>query len=318
MNAKNIILAILMVLSFVACTSEIDGIDNNTTSNGASDLQTSSLFVHMVDGNQQTKSGSVEDETTINNYVIAVFEEGSKQRVGYMTGKNINKTTESVDLKDCKEGIVNVIVVANVTDVHAFDNLYTYNEFTSVKVGNPDNLTKVGTGKVTLKKDGLNKLEVTLKQLTARVNVTLDPKVTIIRNDETTKEVSATIKLGNYNYSMVESSSILNQTSQAGSNKEVQNVNGDSFTYYTYPISNPKLTIDGDFQITVDKTTTSSVKSITVPFVENGTTITELLAGNSYNLNVTATLTVKDKIYDVNFTYELVQIREIKNEIGYN
>lgn len=318
MNAKNIILAILMVLSFAACSSEIEGIDNNTTNNGASDLQTSSLFVHMVDGNQQTKSGSAEDGTIINNYVIAVFEEVSKQRVGYMTGKNINKTTESVDLKDCKEGKVNVIVVANVTDVHAFDNLYTYNEFISVKVGNPDNLTKVGTGNVTLKKGGLNKLEVTLKQLTARVNVTLDPEVKVNRKDETGKKVSATIKLSNYNYTMVESSSILNQKLQSGSNMSVQNVNGNSFTYYTYPISNPQLTIDGDFVISVDNNSASSVKSITVPFVENGTTIKELLAGNSYNLNVTATLTVKDKKYDVDFKYELVQIREIKNEIGYN
>lgn len=318
MNAKNIILAILMVLSFAACSSEIEGIDNNTTNNGASDLQRSSLFVHMVDGNQQTKSGSVEDGTIINNYVIAVFEEVSKQRVGYMTGKNINKTTESVDLKDCKEGKVSVIVVANVTDVHAFDNLYTYNEFTSVKVGNPNNLTKVGTGNVTLKKGGLNKLEVTLKQLTARVNVTLDPEVKVNRKDETGKKVSATIKLSNYNYTMVESSSILNQKLQSGSNMSVQNVNGNSFTYYTYPISNPQLTIDGDFVISVDNNSASFVKSITVPFVENGTTITELLAGNSYNLNVTATLTVKDKKYDVDFKYELVQIREIKNEIGYN
>lgn len=318
MNAKNIILAILMVMSFTACSSEIEGIDNNTTANEVNNLQGASLFVHMVTGDMQTKSGSVEDGTTITNYVIAVFEAGSKERVGYATGMDINKTTKSVDLKDCKEGQVDVIVVANVGDVNAFDNLYTYDEFSSVKVDNPDNLTKVGTGSVTLKKGEANKLEVTLNQLTARVNVTLNPDVKITRNDDTNKAVSATVKIGKYNNNIVKSSMILNQTSQAGSNHQSEDVNGNGFSYYTYPVQNPKLTIEGLFEISVDETVTPSVKSIEVPFNVKGTPLTELLAGNSYDLNVTAALTVTDKMYEVTFTYELVKISEFNNNIEYN
>lgn len=318
MNAKNIILAILMVMSFTACSSEIEGLDNNTTANEVNNLQGASLFVHMVTGDMQTKSGNVEDGTTITNYVIAVFEAGSKERVGYATGKDINKTTESVNLKDCKEGKVNVIVVANVDDVDVFDNLYTYDEFSSVKVENPDNLTKAGTGSVTLKKGEANKLEVILNQLTARVNVTLNPEVKITRNDDTNKAVSATVMIGKYNNNIVESSKILNQTSQAGSNQPAVAVNGTVFSYYTYPVMNPELTIEGLFNISVDGTVTSSVKSIEVPFNVKGASLTELLAGNSYDLNVTATLTVTDKKYDVTFAYKLVKISEFNNNIEYN
>ena len=47
MNAKNIISAILMVLSFTACTSEIEGIDDNMTNTNVRN-GTSTFSIRMM------------------------------------------------------------------------------------------------------------------------------------------------------------------------------------------------------------------------------------------------------------------------------
>ncbi len=75
MNAKNIISAILMVLSFTACSSEIEGIDDNMTNTGANNGETS-ISVRMMTEGISTKADT-QSEKLISNYVIAVFEKKS-------------------------------------------------------------------------------------------------------------------------------------------------------------------------------------------------------------------------------------------------
>lgn len=179
MNAKNIISAILMVLSFTACTSEIEGIDDNMTNTGANNGETS-ISVRMMTEGVSTKADT-QSEKLISNYVIAVFEKKSGERVGYASGTADGGSLDTPIVKgiNTKAGIVKVIVVANVDNVNDFDNLYTYGQFSTKTVGNLTNLTKVGIKDDVTLSATENKLEVELKQLTARVNVTLnEPEVT--------------------------------------------------------------------------------------------------------------------------------------------
>ena len=104
MNAKNIISAILMVLSFTACTSEIEGIDDNMTNTNVSN-GTTSISVRMMTEEVSTKGDTSSDESAIKNYVIAVFEEESNKRAGYAfvctTGGDeaTQKTVHDIDTK---------------------------------------------------------------------------------------------------------------------------------------------------------------------------------------------------------------------------
>ena len=75
MNAKNIISAILMVLSFAACSSDIEGLDDNMTNTSANNGETS-ISVRMMTDGIGTKSNG-QSELAINNFVIAVFEAAS-------------------------------------------------------------------------------------------------------------------------------------------------------------------------------------------------------------------------------------------------
>ena len=63
MNAKNIISAILMVLSFAACSSNIEGFDDNMTNNNTNNGETS-ISVRMVMEGGSTKAGTTIDLTT--------------------------------------------------------------------------------------------------------------------------------------------------------------------------------------------------------------------------------------------------------------
>lgn len=138
MNAKNIILAILMVLSFAACSSEIEGIDDNMTNTNVNvNNGETSISVRMMTEGVDTKAGIPSDELAIRNYVIAVFEEGSKERVGYAFGGTTGGYLETPIVKgiDAKAGEVTVIVVANVDDTSVFDNLYTYSGSPKKAVG---------------------------------------------------------------------------------------------------------------------------------------------------------------------------------------
>ncbi|MFR8355466.1 MAG: hypothetical protein ACLVEJ_07285 [Parabacteroides sp.] len=104
MNAKNIISAILMVLSFAACSSDIEGLDDNMTNTSANNGETS-ISVRMMTDGIGTKSNG-QSELAINNFVIAVFEAASGQRIGYadsnkgVSGGDMTKVTvDNIDTK---------------------------------------------------------------------------------------------------------------------------------------------------------------------------------------------------------------------------
>lgn len=312
MNAKNIILAILMVLSFAACSSEIEGIDDNMTNTNVNNGETS-ISVRMMTEGVGTKANASLDETEIRNYVIAVFEEDSKERVGYAFGSASGGYLDTPIVKgiDAKAGKVTVIVVANVDDTSVFDNLYTYQEFSTMTVGNLNNLTKVGIKtNVTLSAEG-NSLEVTLKQLTSRVNVTLnEPKVTVIGENN----ITASIKANSYSARIAETSKIIADPQEVG----ISNIKLDSpesqFSYSTYAVKGSKLlVVHADLVIYANEVEKKTItKDIKVLFPDE-----TLLAGKSYNQQIDVNVTVTQN-FEVEFGYEI----EIKNnenqDITYN
>ena len=313
MNAKNIILAILMVLSFAACSSEIEGIDDNMTNTNVNvNKGTTSISVRMMTESVDTKA-DIQPELTIRNYVIAVFEEKSNQRVGYALGdtKGGALVYPEVTGIDAKVGEVTVIVVANVDNVNEFDNLYTYEEFSSKTVGALSNLTKVGKVEHVQLTKANNSLEVTLKQLTSRVNVTLnEPKVTVIGENN----ITASIKAKGYSACIAETSKIIADPQEAG----ISNIKLDSpesqFSYSTYAVKGSKLlVVHADLVIYANEAEKKTItKDIEVSFPDK-----TLLAGKSYDQQVYVNVTVTQN-FEVEFGYEI----EIKNnenqDITYN
>lgn len=317
MNAKNIISAILMVLSFTACSSEIEGIDDNMTNTNVSN-GTTSISVRMMTEEVSTKGDASSNESAIKNYVIAVFEEESNQRVGYAFGSTTGgyeETPKTVTEIDAKAGNVTVIVVANVDDTSVFDNLYTYNEFTSMTVGSLNNLTKVGIKtNVTLSATN-NSLDVTLKQLTARVNVTLNaPEVTGGNN------VTVNFKAYRYTASIAETSMIVYAPQTVETETEVSLNNETSFSYITYAVTNPVLKVYAKLEILVNGGVKKTIeKEIPVSFKskEDGK-LDSLIAGKSYNQQVNTKITISQNV-DVEFGYEIVSITDNDNQdITYN
>ena len=317
MNAKNIISAILMVLSFTACTSEIEGIDDNMTNTNVSN-GTTSISVRMMTEEVSTKGDTSSDESAIKNYVIAVFEEESNQRVGYAFGSTTGgyeETPKTVTEIDAKAGNVTVIVVANVDDTSVFDNLYTYNGFTSMTVGSLNNLTKVGIKTNVTLSAANNSLDVTLKQLTARVNVTLnEPEVTGGNN------VTVNFKAYRYIASIAETSMIVYAPQTVETNTEVSLNNETSFSYITYAVATPVLNVYAELEILVDGVVTKTIeKEIPVSFKsQNNVQVGGLIAGKSYSQQVNTKITISQNV-DVSFKYEIVSITDNDNQnITYN
>lgn len=314
MNAKNIILAILMVLSFAACSSEIEGIDDNMTNTNVNvNNGETSISVRMMTEGVDTKAGIPSDELAIRNYVIAVFEEGSKERVGYAFGGTTGGYLETPIVKgiDAKAGEVTVIVVANVDDTSVFDNLYTYQDFTSMTVGKLNNLTKVGIKTNVALSATSNSLEVTLKQLTSRVNVTLnEPKVTVIGENN----ITASIKAKGYSACIAETSKIIADPQEVTPSNITLEPSESQFSYFTYAVKGSDLLVVHAelviFAGGVEKNTIT--RNIVVSFPDN-----TLLAGKSYNQQIDVNVTVTQN-FEVEFGYE-INIKDNENqEITYN
>ena len=306
MNAKNIISAILMVLSFAACSSDIEGFDDNMTNNNTNNGETS-ISVRMVMEGVSTKAGTTIDLTTeeaaIKNYVIAVFEEKSGERVGYASG--------TANGSYLVTPIVKVIVVANIDDINDFNNLYTYEEFSTKTVGHLNNWTKVGIeDNVTLSKTD-NELNIELKQLTARVNVTLnEPTVTGGNN------VTVTFRAYHYTASIAESSKIVYVPQTADTRDILLDTNGEtSFSYITYSVASPKLEVYAKLEIIADGIVKNTIeKEIPVSFIskDNGK-LDALIAGKSYDQQVYANVTISQN-FDVDFSYEIADITDNENQ----
>lgn len=325
MNAKNIILAILMLLSFTACTSEIDGIDNGTTNVSVSNGETS-ISVRMMTEGIGTKSGAGE-ELAINNYVIAVFEDATGDRIGYATGSGASGADlQGVKLTiAAKEGKVNVVAVANV-DENSFKNLYTYKEFGDCLVkDNLNDLTKVGVTPLTLKKNDNNQINITLNQLTVRVQVNLITKET--HEGTMNNDVKIDFTAQSYTNKIATSSTILNpETSEVNAeNRKGQDSNCTlndqaSFSYDTYAVTNPTLTVNTHLEVTVDgKTAMDKTYSTPVTFKENGNVLDYLKSGNIYTLEIVANVKLNiSQVVEANLTYEVAEISEINNEVTFD
>lgn len=315
MNAKNIISAILMVLSFTACTSEIEGIDDNMTNTGANNGETS-ISVRMMTEGVSTKADT-QSEKLISNYVIAVFEKKSGERVGYASGTADGGSLDTPIVKgiNTKAGIVKVIVVANVDNVNDFDNLYTYGQFSTKTVGNLTNLTKVGIKDDVTLSATENKLEVELKQLTARVNVTLnEPEVTGGNN------VTVNFKAYRYTASIAKTSMIVYAPQTVETETEVSLNNETSFSYITYAVATPVLNVYAQLEILVDGEVKKTIeKEIPVSFKsQDNVQLDALIAGKSYNQQVNTKITISQNV-DVEFGYEIVSITDNDNQdITYN
>ncbi len=311
MNAKNIISAILMVLSFAACSSDIESLDDNMTNNNTNNGETS-ISVRMMTEGVSTKADT-QSEKLISNYVIAVFEKKSGERVGYASGTADGGSLDTPIVKgiNTKAGIVKVIVVANVDNVNDFDNLYTYGQFSTKTVGNLTNLTKVGIKDDVTLSATENKLEVELKQLTARVNVTLnEPEVTGGNN------VTVTFRAYHYTASIAESSKIVYVPQTADTRDILLDTNGEtSFSYITYSVASPKLEVYAKLEIIADGIVKNTIeKEIPVSFIskDNGK-LDALIAGKSYDQQVYANVTISQN-FDVDFSYEIADITDNENQ----
>lgn len=329
MNTKNIILAILMVLSFTACSSEIEGIDNNMTNTTVNNNGVTSISVRMTTSNMNTKSASQDGlDAAINTYVIAVFEKATRQRIGYVTGTNLTNGgnvagTTIVDI-NTKEGEVDIIAVANV-DADDFNSLYNYDDFANhIVENNLNDWVKVGKVSATLTKDGKKPIEIELVQLTACVNVELTTEVIQIGNEAKNAEVD--FKATGYSAKIANSSTILNPTGNLanaenlnGTTITVESLNVSSFSYTTYAVNEPELTVNTNLSVTIGKDTVKSdSKVIEVPFKKDSSFLDCLENGKKYTQKIKVTVTISSSV-DVTpeFTYDVVQISEINNEITY-
>ena len=327
MKARNIISAILMVLSFAACTSEIEGIDNNMTNIGNTNGTTSISVCMMTNGIDTKATGEDNsltlEEKTINNYLVAVFEHESKERVGYVKGKNQQTGGEVIGLNlsvDCKEGLVDVYVVANLdeTDEAKFDAIYTSTEFKKQSVNSLCNLVKVGS--VIGKEISVNNTNVTieLSQLTARVLVNVKSVASVNGDDSGKGSITAEVKTISYKAKVENTSKLIEPEAGAGVTPEKAiTPETNNFHFDTYKLNDPTLVLNVEIVVsTTDKSVTLE-REITVPFKQlEGSPLSVLENGKSYRLDINASISVSVNC-EVMLDYTLHEIKEINQNIEF-
>lgn len=344
MNAKNIISAILMVLSFAACSSDIEGLDDNMTNTSANNGETS-ISVRMVTEGISTKAGNegttidpTTEEAAIKNYIIAVFETKSGERVGYLKGSN---NTNDIDATksgvtgltiggiDCKAGIVNVLVIANLSekDEAKFDAAYTYKDFTTQTVGSLINLVKVGSAMNQTLNAGDNKtVSIELSQITAGVEVSVNGTASVNGDSSGEGDVTATIKAISYKAKIESNSKLkINDKGQfmpeAGNGIMPENYTtlaANSFSFYTYRLNNPEMLLNLQIIVSAKGKDNKVIdKNISVDFKEGGSLVSILENGKKYQLNIEANVSVSVSC-DVQLSYTLHKIEEIRQDINFN
>ncbi|KKB49525.1 hypothetical protein [Parabacteroides gordonii] len=324
MNAKNIILAILMVLSFAACSSEIEGIDDNMTNTNVNN-GTTSISVRMMTEGVDTKAEAnslTSEDTAINNYIIAVFEHVSKERIGYVRGKNTATGGAVTGLKlevDTKEGFVDIFVIANLneTDESLFDAIYTSTEFKNQVFGSLDDLVKVGSS---IEKEISNVNEtvtIELSQLSARVLVNVAETASVNGNEPGEGDVTARINAISYKAKVQNTSSF--EPGAVGTPSEATEPIDNNFHFYTYKLNDPSLELNVEIVIsTAGKEDVTIEKTISVPFQKDGSLLSVLENGKSYQLTIETALSVSVNC-DPTFTYKLHEIETIEqDEITFN
>lgn len=323
MNAKNIILAILMVLSFAACSSEIEGIDDNMTNTNVNN-GTTSISVRMMTEGVGTKSevnSLTSEQTAIKNYIIAVFEHESKERIGYVRGKNTATGGAVTGLKlevDTKEGLVDIFVIANLneTDESLFDAIYTSTEFKNQVFGSLDDLVKVGSS---IEKEISNVNEtvtIELSQLSARVLVNVAETASVNGNEPGEGDVTARINAISYKAKVQNTSSF--EPGAVGTPSEATELIDNNFHFYTYKLNDPSLELNVEIVISTDGNEKTIEKTISVPFQKDGSLLSVLENGKSYQLTIETALSVSVNC-DPIFTYKLHEIETIEqDEITFN
>lgn len=319
MNTKNIILAILMVLSFAACSSEIEGIDNNMTDASVNSNSETSLSVRMVSNGINTKADNDVNEFAIDSYMIAVFDSKSGERIGFKKeASSFTDETVTIDNIRTKEGKAHVVVIANL-DQHnnsqwtLFDNLYTYDEFVGQTIYNIG-LVKVGISKDVTLSATTSTVIVELEQLNARVAVNLSAKT-----EGAGPNTVATMVATWYEAKVSRDSKIIPEVNAPNSLAKGRYDDGTtSFWYCTTKTEAKDITVW--VTITVDKgngsAPTEVKKQISVPFLSNGQPVTVLENGISYNIEIEAKINVK---LEVELSYQLHAIDTItQDEITFN
>lgn len=323
MNAKNIILAILMVLSFAACSSEIEGIDDNMTNTNVNN-GTTSISVRMMTEGVDTKAEAnslTSEDTAINNYIIAVFEHVSKERIGYVRGKNTATGGAVTGLKlevDTKEGFVDIFVIANLneTDESLFDAIYTSTEFKNQVFGSLDDLVKVGSS-IGKEISNVNEtVTIELSQLSARVLVNVAETASVNGNEPGEGDVTARINAISYKAKVQNTSSF--EPGAVGTPSEATELIDNNFHFYTYKLNDPSLVLNVKIVISTDGNEKTIEKTISVPFQKDGSLLSVLENGKSYQLTIETALSVSVNC-DPIFTYKLHEIETIEqDEITFN
>lgn len=323
MNAKNIILAILMVLSFAACSSEIEGIDDNMTNTNVNN-GTTSISVRMMTEGVGTKAEAnslTSEDTAINNYIIAVFEHVSKERIGYVRGKNTATGGAVTGLTlnvDTKEGLVDIFVIANLdeTDEVKFDAIYTSADFKAQTFDSLNDLVKVGSA-IKLKISGSEvSVPVELSQLTARVQVNVAETASVNGNEPGEGDVTARINAISYKAKVQNTSSF--EPGAVGTPSEATELIDNNFHFYTYKLNDPSLELNVEIVISTDGNEKTIEKTISVPFQKDGSLLSVLENGKSYQLTIETALSVSVNC-DPTFTYKLHEIETIEqDEITFN
>ena len=326
MNAKNIILAILMVLSFAACSSEIEGIDDNMTNTNVNN-GTTSISVRMMTEGVGTKAEAnslTSEDTAINNYIIAVFEHVSKERIGYVRGKNTATGGAVTGLTlnvDTKEGLVDIFVIANLdeTDEVKFDAIYTSADFKAQTFDSLNDLVKVGSA-IKLKISGSEvSVPVELSQLTARVQVNVAETASVNGNEPGEGDVTARINAISYKAKIQSTSSFEPEAGAGETPDDVIGLDVNNFHFYTYKLNDPSLVLNVKIVIsTAGKEDVTIERTISVPFQKDGSPLSVLENGKSYQLTLETALSVSVNC-DPIFTYKLHEIDTIEqDEITFN
>lgn len=321
MNAKNIILAILMVLSFAACSSEIEGIDNNMTNTNVNN-GTTSISVRMMTEGVGTKAEAnslTSEETVINNYIIAVFEHVSKERIGYVRGENTATGGAVTGLTlnvDTKEGLVDIFVIANLdeTDEVKFDAIYTSADFKAQTFGSLNDLVKVGSA-IEQKISGSEvSVPVELSQLTARVQVNVAETASVNGNKPGEGDVKAIIRAISYT-AKIQSISAFEPNAETGETpEEATALVANDFHFNTYKLNAPSLELNVEIVISATGKEPVTIKrTITVPFELNGSPLSVLENGKFYQLTVETALSVSVEC-EPTFTYKLHEIDKIEQD----
>lgn len=319
MNAKNIILAILMVLSFAACSSEIEGIDDNMTNTNVNN-GTTSISVRMMTEGVDTKSdvnSLTSEEKKIKNYIIAVFEHGSKERIGYVKGQNHTTGGDVTGLSlkvDTKEGLVDIFVIANLaeTDEAKFDAIYTSTEFKAQTFGSLNDLVKVGSAIEKEISGSAITVPVELSQLTARVLVDVKETAKVNGNEPGKGDVTASIKALSYIAKIQNTSTFEPEAGTGETPSEVTELTANNFHFDTYKLNEPSLVLNVEIVVSAaGKEDVTIEKDITVPFKKDGSLLSALENGKSYQLTIETALSVSVNC-DPIFTYKLHEIETIE------